>query len=270
MDASGVSLPFLTKRAAISVGAGVSLALTVIYLQKKSAKEAGAVPIANGSVGRSAAVHAAPETIDVQESQAVAVEKYIKDVGATMKATASEAELSNVGDLAKYLAFQPEYNTKFLARPDVGEGVLLKVTDWRLLTPEDYDRTCFHVECDIKGTSIENLCNGADGKALSVYATNDSKKVAEFMTAMGINPLAVVSVEELAPQNEDGMVVLTTMEKLFTQYLDIFGKPTREFLKKLFPYAKDIQEKVQIAELTLDRKMTEFQDRPAPYSESYY
>merc|ERR1719243_360404 len=59
------------------------------------------------------------------------------------------------------------------------------------------------------------------------------------------------------------MTALTTVEKLFTQYLDLFGKPTREFLKKLFPFAVDIQEKVAIAELTLERKMEEFQDRQA-------
>ena len=29
------------------------------------------------------------------------------------------------------------------------------------------------------------------------------------------------------------------MYKLFTQYLDLFGKPSREFLKKLFPFAQD-------------------------------
>lgn len=32
--------------------------------------------------------------------------------------------------------------------------------------------------------------------------------------------------------------VLRTVYKLFTQYLDLFGKPSREFLKKLFPYAE--------------------------------
>jgi len=207
--------------------------------------------------------HDAPiaDGAEIKKAQAEAVGRYIKDVGGSQKAAVSEAELNNVGDLAKYLAFKPEYSTKFAARPDVGEGVLLKVTDWKLLTPQDYDRTCFHCEVDIKGTSIEQLCNGAHGKALSVYATNSPEMVAKFMKEMGINPTAVVSVEEIAPQDEDGMVVLTTMEKLLTQYLDIFGKPTREFLKKLFPFAQDIQEKVQIAELTLDRKMAEFQDR---------
>jgi len=264
MDSS-FGLPAWWQKAALTAGAAASLALTVRYLQKASTKE-GAVS-AGGVVGRASAAPAAngvepvASGINVKAAQAVAVGKYIKDVGASMKAGASEKELNSVGDLAKYLAFKPEYNTKFMARPDVGEGVLLKVTDWKLLTPEDYDRTCFHFEVDIAGTPIEHLCNGADGKALSVYATNDPKKVADFMKEMGLSPTAVVSVEEIAPPEEDGTVVLTTVEKLLTQYLDIFGKPTREFLKKLFPYAQDIQEKVQIAELTLDRKMEEFQDR---------
>jgi len=56
---------------------------------------------------------------------------------------------------------------------------------------------------------------------------------------------------------------VTTVGKLFTQYLDIFGKPSRDFLKKLYPFARDIQEKVKIAELTLDRKVEEFQERQA-------
>jgi len=80
---------------------------------------------------------------------------------------------------------------------------------------------------------------------------------------MNLEPNAVVAVDEIAPQEAEDMVVLTTVEKLFTQYLDIFGKPTREFLKKLFPFAEDIMEKVKIAELTLERKAEEFQDKQA-------
>merc|ERR1740121_1993524 len=79
---------------------------------------------------------------------------------------------------------------------------------------------------------------------------------------MKMNPNQIVSCEDVCP-GDDGAVALTTMEKMFTQYLDIFGKPTREFLKKLFPFAVDIEEKVKIAELTLDRKTEEFQDRQA-------
>jgi len=210
-------------------------------------------------------VAAAPEVfyLDVKSSQEASIERYMSDVSRKLKADVGPEDMNKLGDICKYLSFKPEYKMQYKARPDVDEGVLLRVTDWRLLTPKDYDRTCFHCEVDIAGTSIEHLCNGADGKALSVYATNDPAKVREFLQDMKLDPLAVVSAEEIAPPEEDGCVVLTTVEKLFTQYLDIFGKPTREFLKKLFPYAQDIMEKVRIAELTLDRKAEEFQERQA-------
>lgn len=110
---------------------------------------------------------------------------------------------------------------------------------------------------------MEHTLNGSQGKALSVYATNRVEDVQKFMKGMNIDPHALVSVDELAPQDGDGVVVLTTMEKMFINYLDVFGKPTREFLKQLFPFAVDVQEKVAIAELTLDRKMEEFQERQA-------
>jgi sulfite reductase (NADPH) flavoprotein alpha-component len=89
------------------------------------------------------------------------------------------------------------------------------------------------------------------------------KKVHDFLSNLGLNPTEVVSIEELAPPEQDGTVVVITVEKLFTQYLDILGKPSRDFLKKLFPYAVDILEKVKIAELTLDRSTEQFQDRQA-------
>merc|ERR1712190_250181 len=84
----------------------------------------------------------------------------------------------------------------------------------------------------------------------------------QFIADMDLNPQQIVSAEDVVTVG-DGGVALTTVEKMLTQYLDLFGKPTREFLKKLFPYAVDIQEKVAIAELTLDRKTEEFQHRQA-------
>jgi len=171
--------------------------------------------------------------------------------------------INKVGDLSRLLAFQPQYKAQLRARPDVSQGELVRVTDWKLLTPENYDRTCFHIEVDVSGTGLEHLVNGSMGKALSVYATNDADKVMQFINHMKLDPDEIVSVEDIAPPSEDGTVVLTTVYKLLTQYLDLFGKPSREFLKKLFPFAEDIMEKVQIAELTLDRKSEEFLDRQA-------
>jgi len=248
------------QKTAVAVGAAASLVAVVAYVRRS---ERAAKTGVFAAPPRAASAAHSQDVIDIKACQSASVEKYIGDVGTTLKAIVSEKDVNNVGELGKYLSFKSEYKTKFAARPDVDQGELLRVTDWRLLTPADYDRTCFHFEVDIKGTSIEHLCNGADGKALSVYATNDSEKVCSFLAQMGLDPHAMVAVDEIAPPEEEGTAVLTTVEKLFTQYLDIFGKPTREFLKKLIPFAHDIMEKVTIAELTLDRKTEEFQDRQA-------
>jgi len=250
MDSS--ALPAWWKKAAATAGAAAAVAIVVKSLQKEG-----------GSSSKGGGGSHAVDNSKLKAQQAAAVAKYVKETDGKLNAGVKDADLDKLGDIYKYMAFKDEYKTKFQARPDVDEGELLKVTDWKLLTPKDYDRTCFHFEVDIAGTSVEKLCNGADGKALSVYATNDPVKVKEFMLKMGIDPTAIVAADEIAPQGEENMTVLTTAEKLFTQYLDLFGKPTREFLKKLFPFAVDIQEKVAIAELTLDRKTEEFQDRQA-------
>lgn len=238
------------KTAAILGGLGVAGALFGLYLlsSKKSAKKAAEED------------HKPVVTEQILAQRAQTILKHIEETKTKSKEVPLK-ELNQVGDLAKFMAFQPQYKAKLLARPDVAEGELVKVTDWKLLTPENYDRTCFHFEIDVKGTAMEHFVNGSQGKALSVYATNDPKMVQDFLERMGLDPNQVVAVDEIAPPEEDGTVVLTTVSKLFTQYLDIFGKPTREFLKKLFPYAKDIQEKVAIAELTLDRKTEEFVER---------
>jgi len=265
--------PWWPKAAAVAGGAAATL-ITLRLLSKgatsdlkpatSSAKATStrAAPAAAAPAGKGTA-DAADSAKALLEAKAAAVQKYVVEVGDKIGEPVAAKPLDAAADLGKYLAFKDEYRTRFMARPDVGEGQLLKVTDWRRLTPETYDRTTFHVEVDVSGTSVEKLVNGANGKALSVYATNDADAVKRFLDAMGLDPFEVVSAEEIAPQDEEGVVVLTTVAKLFTQYLDLFGKPTREFLKKLAPYAQDILEKVKIAELTLERKTEEFQDRQA-------
>jgi hypothetical protein len=42
-------------------------------------------------------------------------------------------------------------------------------------------------QVDVSGTGLEHLVNGAMGKALSVYATNDADKVLSTPDPMGSN-----------------------------------------------------------------------------------
>ena len=97
-----------------------------------------------------------------------------------LEETVGEVEANGLKDLCEWveiftyisvilIAVNPVKSLPLYSSQDIdGEGQLLKVTDWYRLTPEDYDRMTFHVEVDVKGTSIEHLVNGADGKALSV------------------------------------------------------------------------------------------------------
>lgn len=225
------------------------------HAQPKAETQAAAA-----AVVEKAAPTQAPEPTKPPKSEKATLE-HIQKMNAAAKPISGEG-LSKAGQLSKFVAFKSQYDTKMVPRPDVDDGELVPVTEWQLLTPEDYDRTCFHWEVDVRGTRMEHLVNGSQGKALSVYATNPTEMVQEFIQKMGLNPLEVVSVDDIAPP-EDGMVALVTLEKLFTVYLDLFGRPTREFLKLLHPFAHDIADKVAIAELTLDRKMEEFQGKTA-------
>lgn len=248
------------QKAVLAAG-GAAVVLAVVSASAASRKaetDDGVITVAKVAAAPAPAPSHAETPAKVPKSEKATNEH----IGAMLSAAPNlkEADLSKVGGLDKLVAFKDEYRTKFVARPDVDEGELVPITEWKLLTPKDYDRTCFHFEVDVRGTSMEHLVNGSQGKALAVYATNEPEKVRSFLQQMKLDPLQVVSVDDIAPPAEDGMVALTSVEKLFTQYLDIFGRPTREFLKKLAPFAQDIVEKVAIAELTLDRKMEDFQD----------
>jgi len=232
----------------VALGVGVAAIVVLNKLSKKDGKA-------------KAAPKARAEEVATPPKNPEEISQYMTAT-CNKQADVTKTALDSIGDLGKYMSFKNEYRTQFRARPDVAQGELIKITDYKRLTPVDYDRHGFHVEFDIAGTSMEHSLNGSQGAALSVYATNCPTRVNEFLKKLGINPQQIVCVDDLAVE-EEGLTALTSVEKLFCNYLDIFGRPTREFLKKLFPFATDIQEKVAIAELTLDRKLEEFQERTA-------
>merc|ERR1719409_878296 len=191
---------------------------------------------------------------EASEEQNQIVDRYMDELKAKSANGATDAN----DEVLKYMAFKDTYNTKFVARLDVNQGELIRVTEYLRLTPEDYDRHCFHVELDVAGTSMDGeALNGSQGKALSVYSQNDAMRVRAFLSAVRLDGQAIIKLDDLSTI---GLTGLTTVEKLFINYLDIFGQPSREFLKQLLPFAKDIYEKTAIAELTLDRNLKQFQD----------
>lgn len=80
---------------------------------------------------------------------------------------------------------------------------------------------------------------------LGVYPHNNKKEVLEWCEQYGINPNSVLKLEDLQGRKE----VLPPVVKagqLFTEVLDIFGKPARRFYETLQMAAKNEKEKKEI------------------------
>jgi len=160
-------------------------------------------------------------------------------------------------DVGKFITFGDQFDAKPMVKPDAPEVEVCTVSVNERLTPADYDRNVFHMEIDVTGTSLENY---KMGDALAVYPTNQEHLVSEFLDFYGMDPEQAVDVSA-AFDLEEGKAVVTTAHRAVSQVLDLFGRPTRRFYQELYPHAKDIYEKVEIAEYTLDRKKDDFQGR---------
>ncbi|KAJ3306497.1 hypothetical protein HDV03_005107 [Kappamyces sp. JEL0829] len=140
--------------------------------------------------------------------------------------------------------FPSSYNLSHKYRPDLENVYTVKITENIRLTPDAYERNVFHMELDITGTGIQYDI----GTALGIYAKNDAARVAEFLARHGYDPKQVVFIDR--PDAEGGnKSEIRSLDQLFTQSLDIFGKPGKKFYQFLAEKATDDAEKERIAEL---------------------
>lgn len=148
-------------------------------------------------------------------------------------------------------AWKLTFPDAFGARQHTREHVeaLVKVTKWERLTPSDYDRNVFHVEMDIDNTPIKY----AIGEALAVFAHNDEKDVVTFLRAYGVDPDALVTIPVVAKGKHAAADAPTeetlTYFQLFSQVLDVFGRPSKKFYQALLDLATDAKEKETLAHL---------------------
>lgn len=80
---------------------------------------------------------------------------------------------------------------------------------------------------------------------LGVYPHNNKKEVLEWCEEYGINPNSVMKLEDLQGRKETLPPVVKTGQ-LFTEILDVFGKPARRFYETLQMAAKDEKEAKEI------------------------
>ncbi|KAG2200361.1 hypothetical protein INT47_002275 [Mucor saturninus] len=151
------------------------------------------------------------------------------------------------------LMFNEAYKTESAVRPDLHESTyVIRVGENRRLTPDSYDRNVFHIEFDTTNSNLKYEL----GDALGVHGHNDYTEVEEFLQWYGLNGKDVVSVNH----GEDGQEVRSVFQ-LFSQTLDIFGRPSKKFYESLAEFATDPKEKEQLLFLVSPEGKEDFKKR---------
>ncbi|CAG8452054.1 8013_t:CDS:1 [Ambispora leptoticha] len=165
------------------------------------------------------------------------------------------AKLDSWHRIALNLLFKEAYGQKQKTRPDLSEKTfIVNVSENRRLTPLTYERNLFHVEFDINENDkfTYNI-----GEALGVYGHNDPDEVNQFLQYYGLEPNDVI----LVPSKEGNQYEARTVLQLFTQVLDIFGRPPKRFYESLAKYAKNETEKNKLLWIASSDGLEEFKRR---------
>jgi sulfite reductase (NADPH) flavoprotein alpha-component len=152
------------------------------------------------------------------------------------------------------LMFNEAYKTETAIRPDLHENTyVIRVGENRRLTPGSYDRNVFHIEFDTTNSNLKYEL----GDALGVHGHNDYTDVQDFLNWYGLNGNDVISVKN----NEKGTEEVRTVFQLFSQTLDIFGRPSKKFYESLATFASDPKEREQLLFLVSPEGKEDFKKR---------
>lgn len=152
------------------------------------------------------------------------------------------------------IMFPEAFSTEKRFRPDINNSFLITVTKNKRLTPKEYDRNVFHLEFDIEGTGLKYEI----GDALSVHGHNDEKQVNEFLLFYGIYNFKDLIIFK---NKNTRLIEQRTIEQIFIQYIDIFGRPSKRFYMKLALYAKEKEQKEKLEFLVSAEGSSEFKQR---------
>jgi sulfite reductase (NADPH) flavoprotein alpha-component len=121
----------------------------------------------------------------------------------------------------------------------------------RRLTPLDYDRNIFHIEIDISNTGLKYEI----GSALGVHAHNVKEDVDDFLAWYGLDPDEILQFPSSLDKHK---VVSQTVFRLFSQEIDLFGRPSKEFYEALSQFAVDEEEKELLSKISKDEGLKDF------------
>ena len=107
------------------------------------------------------------------------------------------------------------------------------------LTEEGYDRDIRHFEIDLTGTKVKyNL-----GDTLGIYPQNPASEVDKLLRDLGLNGADFVKIQKSEEIRRTFLPAQTTIQTLFTEVLDVFGRPSRRFYSMLSRLATDPAER---------------------------
>lgn len=190
-------------------------------------------------------------------ARAVGLNEAEEDADAATVVEEGEQETAQVTKWHKaawQVMFKEAYATEQAVRPDLHEKTyVIKVAENKRLTSPSYDRNVFHLEFDTTGSNLKYEL----GDALGVHGHNDYKDVKEFLNWYGLRGEDIVYVKN----GETGKKEARTVFQLFSQTLDIFGRPSKKFYEALANYATDPKEKEQLLFLVSSEGKEEYKKR---------
>ncbi|KAJ3350015.1 hypothetical protein HDU83_009956 [Entophlyctis luteolus] len=145
------------------------------------------------------------------------------------------------------IMFKEAFGVKAALRPDAGEKTfIVTVTENRRLTPESYERNVFHIEFDIGSSGLKYDI----GEALGVYGQNNFNHVQEFLKWYGVSGDQIVRFDRAIEATGKVESEFRTVQQLFVEVLDVFGKPGKKFFQSLIEHATVMSERERLGLLT--------------------
>jgi len=126
----------------------------------------------------------------------------------------------------------------------------IKLVSNTRITSADYDRDARHLVFDM------NTCyfKYAVGDVAALYPRNDPQEVVDFLRWYGCEPTDEVQLRladpEFSGKKKPVIPDKATLQDLFTDVVDIFGRPNGRFLESLSKFATDEKEKAHLKLMT--------------------
>jgi sulfite reductase alpha subunit-like flavoprotein len=122
---------------------------------------------------------------------------------------------------------------------------MLNLEENKRITPVEHDRIIRHLTFDVTGKDFSYLL----GDALNIFPQNDPDRIRAFLTGYGLDPDAVyqVDLKEGADKRRKAAYRRPlSVQQIFTEVVDIEGRPNKFFYKELAKFAVDPEEKAKL------------------------